>query len=229
MSQSLTVPWKSPLSVTAPAGRPSAKTGQLSNIELVIRCQRNSRPDPTAFSELVNCYQPYVNNVLFQLASDWSDRADLAQEVWIRVYRNVHRLQDPVKFKGWLRRIITNLFYDELRKRKRFSQIVSLDAPLAIAEGQITWDLPCGCPSPDDRMMTHEFYDKLRTAICELPEVFRTTITLRELQGLTYEEIADITGVSLGTVKSRIARARDRLQRDLGQYLDVSSSNVMAA
>ncbi|MEM9161819.1 MAG: sigma-70 family RNA polymerase sigma factor [Cyanobacteria bacterium P01_F01_bin.4] len=227
MSQSLTVPWKSPLSVAAPAERRPANPVQVSSLELVIRCQRNSRPDPTAFSELVNCYQPYVNNVLFQLASDWSDRADLAQEVWIRVYRNVHRLQDPVKFKGWLRRIITNLFYDELRKRKRFSQTVSLDAPLAITDGQITWDLPCGCPSPDERMMTHEFYDKLKAAIVELPEVFRTTITLRELQGLTYEEIAEITGVSLGTVKSRIARARDRLQRELGQYLEVSSAKAM--
>ncbi|MEM9907040.1 MAG: sigma-70 family RNA polymerase sigma factor [Cyanobacteria bacterium P01_D01_bin.44] len=225
MSQSLTVSWKSPLSVTAPAEGRSAKPVLLSNLELVIRCQRNSRPDPAAFSELVNCYQPYVNHVLFQLASDWSDRADLAQEVWIRVYRNVHRLQDPVKFKGWLRRIITNLFYDELRKRKRFSQIVSLDAPLAIADGQITWELPCGCPSPDERIMTHEFYDNLRAAIVELPEVFRKTITLRELQGLTYEEIADITGVSLGTVKSRIARARDRLQRELGQYLEAPSAD----
>ncbi|MEO0456442.1 MAG: sigma-70 family RNA polymerase sigma factor [Cyanobacteria bacterium P01_A01_bin.114] len=228
MSPTVTVLWKSSISAIAPAEQSSTKSVQPSKLDLVVRCQQHSRPDPADFAELVRCYQPYVNNVLFQLASDWSDRADLAQEVWIRVYRNVHRLQDPIKFKGWLRRIITNLFYDELRKRKRFNQTVSLDAPRATTDGHMTWDLPCGCPSPVDRMMTHEFYDKLSAAIVELPEVFRTTIALRELQGLSYEEIADMTGVSLGTVKSRIARARDRLQRELGRYLETSVSEVLA-
>ena len=69
-------------------------------------------------------------------------------------------------------------------------------------------------------MMTREFYDQLHRAIADLPEVFRTTIVLREIKGLSYEEIADTTGVSLGTVKSRIARARQRLQTDLEPYLN---------
>jgi RNA polymerase sigma-70 factor (ECF subfamily) len=74
-------------------------------------------------------------------------------------------------------------------------------------------------PNPVDHLMTQEFYAQLEQAIAELPEVFRTTIVLREIQGLSYEEIADMTGVSLGTVKSRIARARHRLQQDLDLYL----------
>jgi RNA polymerase sigma-70 factor (ECF subfamily) len=69
-------------------------------------------------------------------------------------------------------------------------------------------------------LATQEFYNKLRSAIDQLPEAFRTTIVLRELQGLSYEEIADITAVSLGTVKSRIARARHRLQEQLQPYLE---------
>ena len=73
---------------------------------------------------------------------------------------------------------------------------------------------------PDEDLTTREFYDQLRSAIADLPEVFRTTIVLREIQGLAYEEIAEMTGVSLGTVKSRIARARQRLQLELQKYLD---------
>jgi len=85
---------------------------------------------------------------------------------------------------------------------------------------EMEWDLPSEEPSPDDILTTQEFYTQLRDAIQRLPETFRTTIVLRELEGLSYEEIADITGTSLGTVKSRIARARHRLQEELQVYLD---------
>ena len=193
---------------------------QLSNIELVVHCQRHARPDKAAFSELMSRYRSHVEKLLYHLAPDWSDRADLAQEVWIRVYRNVRRLKEPTKFKGWVGRITTNLFYDELRKRKRFEATVSLDAPRLLSDGQVDWEIACNGPSPVDNMMTQEFYDFLKHAIASLPEVFRTTIVLREIQGLPYEEISEITGVSLGTVKSRIARARHRLQGDLQRYLD---------
>jgi RNA polymerase sigma-70 factor (ECF subfamily) len=158
--------------------------------------------------------------LLYHLAPDWEERADLAQEVWIRVYRNIRRLNEPVKFRGWLSRITTNLFYDELRKRKRIAEPMSLDAPRQMKDGEISWELPSDAPSPDDDLTTREFYDQLRKAIADLPEAFRTTIVLREIEGMAYEEIAEITGVSLGTVKSRIARARLKLQSVLQNYLE---------
>ncbi|MGB7486498.1 MAG: sigma-70 family RNA polymerase sigma factor [Phormidesmis sp.] len=192
---------------------------ELSNGDLVLRCQSQLKRDTAAFEELVSRYQRYVDKLLYHLASDWSDRADLAQEVWIRVYRSVHRLKEPAKFKSWLGRITTNLFYDELRKRKRYKGSISLDAPLYSSDGQYDWELPSDAPTPADTMMTQEFNDHLKTAMAELPEVFQQTIAMRELQGLSYEEIANITGVSLGTVKSRIARARQRLQEKLNVYL----------
>ena len=193
---------------------------QLDLAELINVCQRHRYPEQAPFSELMRRYRSHVERQLYHLAPDWSARADLAQEVWIRVYRNLNRLQSPVKFKGWMSRITTNLFYDELRKRKRHAGTLSLDAPLHLDDGQIDWEIASGDPSPVDTMMTHEFYERLQAAIAELPEVFRTTIVLRELQGLPYEEIAEITGVSLGTVKSRIARARYRLQGELKRYID---------
>jgi len=112
-----------------------------------------------------------------------------------------------------------NLFYDELRKRKRNKRPLSLDAPVQAGDGEINWDLPSTDPEPSQELLTQEFYNQLQKAIAELPETFRTTIVLREIEGMSYEEISDITGVSLGTVKSRIARARQRLQAQLQPYM----------
>ncbi|MGI0486088.1 sigma-70 family RNA polymerase sigma factor [Pantanalinema rosaneae CENA516] len=217
MSYSLPVSWST---VEATAAQVPVQAEKLSNYDLILQCQTGHRPDRAAFAELVRRYQSHVERVLYHLAPDWQDRADLTQEVWIRVYRNIHRLNEPGKFRGWLSRIATNLFYDELRKRKRNAHPLSLDAPLSVDDGEMDWEIASDTPGPDEDLTTREFYDQLRDAIADLPEVFRTTIVLREIQGMAYEEIAEITGVSLGTVKSRIARARLRLQSQLQNYLD---------
>ncbi len=199
----------------------NATPTELSNHELILRCQQGVQPDRAAFSELLRRHQSHVERMLYHLAPDWSDRADLVQEVWIRVYRNIQRLKEPVKFRGWLSRITTNLFYDELRKRKRFRNPISLDAPRQIDDGELTFEVATDFPSPDQDLSSQEFYDQLNRAIAELPEAFRSTIILREIEGLSYEEIAALTGVSLGTVKSRIARARAKLQDVLQPYLEL--------
>lgn len=219
MSQSLPVSW-SRVEVSDDTKSLLVSPDKLSNYDLIVRCQQKAQPDRAAFSELLRRYQSHVDRLLYHLAPDWEERADLAQEVWIRVYRNIKRLNEPVKFRGWLSRITTNLFYDELRKRKRVAEPLSLDAPHQVKDGEMTWELPSDYPSPTDNLTTQEFYDRLKKAIYELPESFRTTIVLREIEGMPYEEIAKITGVSLGTVKSRIARARLKLQSILQNYLD---------
>lgn len=218
MSQSLPVSWSRV--AVADTKNVLVSSEKLSNYDLILRCQEGAQPDRVAFAELLQRYKSHVDRLLYHLAPDWQERADLAQEVWIRVYRNIKRLNEPVKFRGWLSRITTNLFYDELRKRKRVAEPLSLDAPHQMKDGAITWELPSDYPSPNDNLTTREFYDQLKKAIYELPESFRTTIVLREIDGLAYEEIAEITGVSLGTVKSRIARARLKLQSILQNYLD---------
>ncbi|NJL02269.1 MAG: sigma-70 family RNA polymerase sigma factor [Spirulinaceae cyanobacterium SM2_1_0] len=219
MSQFIPATW-SPSLVEERKPEAFVSLNKLPNYDLILRCQSGASPERAAFAELLRRYQGHVDKVLQHLAPDWHDRADLAQEVWIRVYRNIRRLNDPVKFKGWLSRIATNLFYDELRKRKRVARPLSLDAPRKFDDGEVSWELPADDPSPDEQLATKEFYEQLHVAIAALPESFRTTIVLREIQGLAYEEIAEITGVSLGTVKSRIARARSRLQATLQPYLD---------
>lgn len=221
MSYSLSALWPT---VAKPLPAATVQVTQLSNSDLILRCQAGAHPAREPFAELMKRYQSHIERVLYHLAPDWQDRADLSQEVWIRVYRNIRRLQEPEKFRSWLSRITTNLFYDELRKRKRHAPPVSLDAKLAFDDGEVSWELPTDMPGPDEEMATQEFYDQLQTAIAALPEVFRVTIVLREIEGLSYEEIAEITGVNLGTVKSRIARARSRLQSELQQYLNGGAS-----
>ncbi|MGI0490488.1 MAG: RNA polymerase subunit sigma [Alkalinema sp. CACIAM 70d] len=217
MSQPISASW-SAVEVMVP--QTSVQVDKLSNYDLVLQCQTGHRPERAAFAELMRRHQSHVDKVLYHLAPDWQDRSDLAQEVWIRVYRNIKRLQEPVKFRGWLSRIATNLFYDELRKRKRNAAPLSLDAPLSVEDGEVDWEIASDAPGPVEEMTSREFYDQLQLAIADLPEVFRTTIVLREIEGMAYEEIAEITGVSLGTVKSRIARARLRLQEQLQPYLE---------
>jgi RNA polymerase sigma factor (sigma-70 family) len=217
MTDSLRLSWTS---AQPTANSVPVQPEKLSNYDLILQCQTGHRPNKAMFGELMRRYQSHVERVLYHLAPDWQDRADLSQEVWIRVYRNINRLQEPGKFRGWLSRIATNLFYDELRKRKRNATPLSLDAPLAMGDGEMDWEIASDSPGPDEDLTSREFYDQLREAIADLPEVFRTTIVLREIQGMPYEEIAELTGVSLGTVKSRIARARVRLQSQLQNYLD---------
>ena len=217
MSQSIPVCWSTVKATVTPA---PVQVDKLSNYDLILRCQAGLRPEKAAFAELLRRYQPHVERILYHLAPDWQDRADLAQEVWIRVYRNIKRLNEPVKFRGWLSRIATNLFYDELRKRKRVASPLSLDAPRSVEDGEMDWEIAGDNPSPEEELTKREFYEQLQEAIADLPEVFRTTIVLREIEGMPYEEIAEITNVSLGTVKSRIARARARLQSQLQNYLN---------
>ncbi len=200
----------------------SVSPDKLSNYDLIVCSMAETCPDRATFGKLMRRYQSYVDKILYHLAPDWQDRADLAQEVWLRVYRHIHRLNEPEKFLSWLSRIATNVFYDELRKRKRVPNSLSLSAPRMMDDGEMNWEIASNNPTPDEDLIRQEFYEHLQKALAQLPEVFRTTIVLREIQGKAYEEIAQITGVSLGTVKSRIARARSQLQFRLQNYLDGS-------
>ena len=176
MSHSLSVSWSAAEAAVPPVSVPPEK---LSNYDLVLLCQAGLRPEKAAFAELLRRYQSHVDKVLYHLAPDWQDRADLAQEVWIRVYRNIKRLNEPVKFRGWLSRIATNLFYDELRKRKRNSTPISLDTPRLLEDGEMDWEIASNEPGPDEELTTREFYDQLREPYVVLSEVFRTTFALR--------------------------------------------------
>jgi RNA polymerase sigma-70 factor, ECF subfamily len=197
---------------------------QKSDRDLVLACQRR---EPQAFEELVKRHQRTVFSLLYQLAPDWEDTADLAQEVFIRVWRSINNLRNPASFRSWLTQIVTNLFYDELRKRPRKLPTVSMDdsADEDDVEGA-TRDIPDSSLMPDEKALNKEVTEVIRQAMLRLPEQFRTAIVLREVEGLSYEEIAVITQTEMGTVKSRIARARTKLQEMLKPYLDQNKTEA---
>lgn len=189
----------------------------------MLACQRR---EPLAFEELVKRHQRTVYALLYQLAPDWSDTADLAQEVFIRVWRSVNNLRNPSSFRSWLTQIVTNLFYDELRKRPRRLPTVSMDESFEEDESSDSpsRDIADTSPHPDEKVLSKEMSEVIRQSMMRLPEQFRTSIVLREVEGLSYEEIALITKTEMGTVKSRIARARSKLQELLKPYLENASS-----
>jgi RNA polymerase sigma-70 factor, ECF subfamily len=184
---------------------------QETDLEIVKRCQIGEK---TAFQELVKRFQKNVFALLYQLAPEWRDLNDLSQEVFIRVYRGIHNLRNPKIFRSWLNQIVLNLFYDELRKRPRRIKTVSMDQSYEDDSGESEFykEIKDSKLKPDEIISNMETRDAIKTAMAQLPEQFRTAIVLRELQGLQYEEIAELLGCALGTVKSRIWRARERLQ-----------------
>ncbi|MCA9815967.1 MAG: sigma-70 family RNA polymerase sigma factor [Candidatus Obscuribacterales bacterium] len=196
---------------------------QKSDRDLVMACQRR---EPAAFEELVKRHQKTVYVLLYQLAPDWTDTSDLAQEVFIRVWRSITNLRNPNAFRSWLTQIVTNIFYDELRKRPRKLPTVSMDEPYTDEESgeSTTRDIPDESLVPEEKALNKELSQIIRESMMKLPEQFRTAIVLREVEGLSYEEIAVITKTEMGTVKSRIARARTKLQEMLKPYLESQES-----
>jgi RNA polymerase sigma-70 factor (ECF subfamily) len=197
---------------------------QKSDRDLVLACQRR---EPQAFEELVKRHQRTVFALIYQLAPDWEDTTDLAQEVFIRVWRSINNLRNPASFRSWLTQIVTNLFYDELRKRPRKLPTVSMDESLDSEDGENpTRDIPDSSALPEEKVLNKEVSEVIRQAMLKLPEQFRTAIVLREVEGLSYEEIAVITQTEMGTVKSRIARARAKLQELLKPYIENSQTTA---
>ena len=122
-------------------------------------------------------------------------------------------------FKSWLNQIITNLFYDELRKRPK-ERVISFDEPLKNSDGEEsgTRDLPADASwQPEHSFEANENIAHIATALSQLPQKFKAPIVLREIHGLSYEDIAVATNTELGTVKSRIARAKSKMHSYLSE------------
>ena len=183
--------------------------------ELVVLSQQN---DFKALEELIKREQKNVFAAFSYLCKKRENVSDLTQEALLRVAKNIQNLKNPKLFKSWLNQIITNLFYDELRKSQRKAETISLDEETDESI-PIKFQLPDKKCKPHEKCISSELEKIIKNAIQELPEQFRIAIVLREFQGLSYEEIAEATHSSIGTVKSRIARARGKLQEDLKAYI----------
>ena len=168
----------------------------------------------------MHAYQPTVQRVLVQMNVAPTDVEDLAQEVFMRVYRNLHRFRGQSSFYTWLYRITVNVFFDHNKKRKR------ADVRLQRLRSAMV-DVSNALPEADDPFRAA--FERLTTdtfsrAIATLPEPFRDVVAMREVEDLSYEEIALQIGISIGTVRSRLSRARARLKDVLRPQLQVGAA-----
>lgn len=184
--------------------------------ELVVLSQQE---DLKALEELIRKIQSDVFAMISYLSKSNDNLSDLTQDVLMKVAGNIHHLKNPKCFKGWLNQIITNTYYDYIRKKKNKPDTISIDYTCEPLDVEFKIDIPDKKNKPIEKCITSECEKFIKSAIRELPEAFRVAIILREFQGLSYEEIAKTTNSSIGTVKSRISRARIKLQEALKNYI----------
>ncbi len=191
---------------------------RMSDADLITACKQH---DEFAVNQLLHRHKQTIALMIYNLAPDWLDTADLVQEANIRVWRSIKHLKNPGAFKSWLRKIVTNLFYDELRKRPSEGQVLSIDEPVGSENGDesLVREIEDESSRPESAILANELGEMVASALVTLPRQFRTAAVLRDIEGLSYEEIAVITNTEIGTVKSRIARARSKLQKRLSAYL----------
>jgi RNA polymerase sigma-70 factor (ECF subfamily) len=170
--------------------------------------------DIKAFEELVCRYERKTYTIAYRMMGNYEDANDLAQEAFLRAFQSINTFRGESSFSTWLCRIVTNVCRDELRKRYRIS-IESLDKEVSFGDWEIKKQIPASDPGPDEIYEQRELQLELQELIATLAPEFRLTLVLREIQGLTYEEIAEQLECSLGTVKSRISRARNYLKEKL--------------
>lgn len=172
------------------------------------------------FQELVDRYQTRLLNFIYRTIGDREKAEDLVQEVFIRVYRHLHRFDRSKKFSTWIYTIASNLAKNELRNRSRNPLVLFQtirknwqddDRPLQFEDSSMR---------PDDLYRKRHLRELVEASVAQLPEHHREVFVLRELEGKSYEEIAEITDTNLGTVKSRLNRARSSFAEIIAPTLD---------
>jgi RNA polymerase sigma-70 factor (ECF subfamily) len=176
--------------------------------------QRCAAGDEDACAELVAEHQRMVYQLSLNLLSDHNEALDLSQEVFLRVFRTIHGFRGQSALRTWIYRIVINQARNRQRwwRRRHRSQQVSLDEHIR-THGELP--APAHNGSPDRALGQKQLAARIRTSLEHLPFDQRTALVLREIDGLSYEEIGFSLGIAVGTVKSRLARARDALRAQL--------------
>ena len=165
--------------------------------------------DVGSFNQLVLSYQSMVYNFAYRILGDRHAAADATQDAFISAFKAIGKFRGG-SFKAWLLRIVTNACYDQLRRKQR-QPSTSLDA-LLVLEPAPTQSLTDSRESPEEYTVRQELSKAIQIGIGSLPPEQRITLVLADVQGFSYQEIAGVTGVALGTVKSRLSRARNKLR-----------------
>lgn len=166
--------------------------------------------DSDAFAELVSAYEDKVYNLCLRMCSDREEAKDLAQEAFFKAWRGLAFYKQEAAFSTWLYRLTTNVCIDHLRQKKRHAA-----SSLTAVEEEEQIDVPDPSPTPEEMVFDRRRKEIVASAMSQLEEEFRTVLTLRVVQELSYDEIGEILDLKVGTVKSRLARAREKLRKIL--------------
>lgn len=194
----------------------------MSEEQLIRRAQQG---DNGAFEELLLLHQKKVYNLCLRMSANPDDALDLSQEAFLRAWRSLGQYQFEASFSTWLFRLTSNICIDFLRRKKR-RQETSLTESYDDSDEGAELSVPDAQPRPEQQAMTNETKIELARAMEQLSPEHREILQLRVIEDLQYEQIADILGVRVGTVKSRLARARLSFRKILkaGNYFDSASS-----
>ena len=165
-----------------------------------------------ALEELIKRIQKDIFGIYSHICNKRETVSDLTQEALVKIAKNIDKLHDPKSFKTWSNKIALNIFYDFLRKDSKHEKDVSL-------ENQDKQEIEDHHKEPMEKCLTSELGCIIKNCILSLPINSRVAIVLREFEGMSYVDIANLTNTSIGTVKSRISRARIKLQDELKEYL----------
>jgi RNA polymerase sigma-70 factor, ECF subfamily len=188
---------------------------ELTDEDVMERCAMGSE---AAFRTLVQRYRTRIINLVCRFINDRDRAEEISQEVFLRVFRNRERYRKSGKFSTWIFTIAVNLTKNEIRSRVRHRGTFSLDAMEEESSGQgVTF--PDAKPLPDEDLNAHEIGQKVAEALRKIPARYREAVVLRDVEGLSYEEVGQILRIPGGTVRSRINRARLMLKERLKPYL----------
>lgn len=196
-----------------------------------VLIERFKAGDKNAFKELVLKYQRKVYMNIYMMISNHQDAKELTQEVFIRVFRHLNDFEGTSTFYTWLYRITVNICIDHYRKAK--VKKYEYDDAVAHGDDQEEQVFPiisaASRETPTGRLMKEELRRHVQDAVDRLPPKHREVFLAREVEGLSYQEIADKLEINIGTVMSRLFHARRKLQQRLSRYLDVKPQDMMAA
>ncbi|MDR3915234.1 MAG: sigma-70 family RNA polymerase sigma factor [Oscillospiraceae bacterium] len=188
--------------------------------ELIARLQKR---DEAAFEELIRQYEKKVYTLCFRMCGNSEDAEEAAQDAFLALWRGIDRFRQESSLSTWIYRLATNACIDTLRRRKKQSGSVSLD------DEELFVDAVDTSPQPQETVEHRETQKLLQEGLSALPEEYRKVLILREIEGLSYTEIAESASIELGTVKSRISRGRSLLRNFLsgnGNFFEIASSKV---
>lgn len=179
-----------------------------------VLIQKSQQGDLEAFEQLLLRYEKKVYTIAYKYMGNAEDASDMAQEALIKAYQSIGSFRGEAAFGTWIGRITANKCLDELRKRKRI-QVTSLDDEVELEEGSVKKEIAADIDTPEEHTIRQETVQYVQSMIGQMREEYRIVLVLRELEGHSYDEIAQMLSCSLGTVKSRISRARNYLKEQI--------------